>query len=237
MIDTNKQIIKAHLPYLLSLLVLALLPRIYFATPYLFDGDPVNYYLGAKNLLEGNGYVAMGIPVIWPVGYSLTIIPLLFIFDGVAAASASSVLFSTLGIFMLYLIGVELFSKRIAFASALLFGFSETYFFNSVNVASDTHALFFTLASIYFFIKFLGEHHTKWALLSGLFISYSVIIRYQTAIYILLPFIYLFWESRNNRFPDSLNEKSKLRRNLFLFLLSLLPFAIIQFYFNYLGYG
>ena len=237
MIDTNKQIIKAHLPYLLSLLVLTLLPRIYFATPYLFDGDPVNYYLGAKNLLEGNGYVAMGIPVIWPIGYSLTIIPLLFVFDGVAAASASSIMFSTLGVFMLYLIGVELFSKRIGFISALLLGFSETYFFNSVNIASDAHALFFTLTSIYFFIKLLGDNHSKWAVLSGLFISYSVITRYQTAIFILLPFIYLFWESRNNRLPNFLNEKSKLRRNLLLFLLSLLPFAILQFYFNYSGYG
>ena len=237
MIDTNKQLLKSHLPYMLSLLVLSLLPRIYFATPFLFDGDPVNYYLGAKNLLEGNGYIAMGVPVIWPIGYSLTIIPLLLIFDGVAAASASSVLFSTLGVFMLYLVGVELFSKRIAFVSALLFGFSETYFFNSVNVASDSHALFFTLTSIYCFIRLLDEHHSKWAVLSGLFISYSVITRYQTAIFILLPFIYLYWERRNNRFPDFLNEKSKLRKNLLLFLLSLLPFAILQFYFNYSGYG
>ena len=235
--DTDTQKIKEHLPYLLSLLVLTLLPRLQFATPYLFDGDPVNYYLGAKNLLEGNGYFAMGVPVIWPIGYSLTIIPLLLIFDGVAAASASSVIFSTLGVFMLYLIGVELFSKRIAFVSALLFGFSETYFFNSVNVASDSHALFFTLTSIYFFIKFLDEHNSKWAVLSGLFISYSVITRYQTAIFILLPFIYLYWESRNNRFPNFMNEKSKLRKNLLLFLLSLLPFAILQFYFNYSGYG
>ncbi len=237
MIDTNKQIIKAHLPYILSLLVLSLLPRIYFATPYLFDGDPVNYYLGAKNLLEGNGYVAMGIPVIWPVGYSLTIIPFLFIFDGVAAASASSIIFSTLGLLTLYLIGVELFSKRIALVSALLFGFSETYFFNSVNVASDTHALFFTLASIYFFIKFMGERHSKWAVLSGLFISYSVITRYQTAIFILLPFIYLYWENRNNRLPDSLYEKPILKKTLLLFFLSLIPFALLQFYFNYSGYG
>ena len=237
MSDANKQTFKSHLPYLLSLLALTLLPRIFFATPYLFDGDPVNYYLGAKNLLEGNGYVAMGVPVIWPIGYSLTIIPLLLIFDGVAAATISSVIFSTLGVFMLYLIGVELFSKRIAFSSALILGFSETYFFNSVNVASDTHALFFTLASIYFFIKFLGERHSKWAFLAGLFISYSVITRYQTAIFILLPFIYLYWESRNNRFPIFLKEKSKLGRYLLLFLFSLLPFAILQFYFNYSGYG
>ena len=237
MTDTNKQLNKAHLPYLLSLLVLALLPRIYFATPYLFDGDPVNYYLGAKNLLEGNGYIAMGIPVIWPVGYSLTIIPFLFIFDGVTAASASSILFSTLGMFMLYLIGVQLFSKRIAFASALLFGFSETYFFNSVNVASDTHALFFTLASIYFFIKFLGGYRSKWAILSGLFISFSVITRYQTAIFILLPFIYLYWESRKNRIPEFSRNKTNVRKQLLLFTLALFPFAILQFYFNYSGYG
>lgn len=237
MIDTNKQLIKAHLPYLLSLLVLALLPRIYFATPYLFDGDPVNYYLGAKNLLEGKGYVAMGIPVIWPVGYSLTIIPFLFIFDGVAAASASSVLFSTLGMFMLYLIGVELFSKGIAFASALIFGFSETYFFNSINVASDTHALFFTLTSIYFLIKFLGGYRSKWAVLSGLFISYSVITRYQTAIFILLPFIYLYLESRNNRIPEFSRNKTTVRKQILLFTLALIPFAILQFYFNYSGYG
>ena len=122
--EANAQKIKEHLPYLLLLLVLALLPRIYFATPYLFDGDPVNYYLGAKNILAGNGYTAMGTPVIWPVGYSLTIIPLFLFFDGVAAASSSSIIFSTLGMLMLYLIGSELFSKRIAFTSALLLGFS-----------------------------------------------------------------------------------------------------------------
>ena len=217
--------------------MISLIPRLFYATNYLFDGDPVNYYLGAVNLLSGNGYTAMGTPVIWPVGYSLTIIPFLLFLNSPAAGVASSIIFSTLGMLMLYLIGSELFSKRIAFTSALLLGFSETYFFNSVNVASDTHAFFFTLGGIFFFIKFLDASSSKWAILSGLFFSYAVITRYQTIPFILLPFLYLFIESRYNRIPEFLTHKTTFRKYLILFTSALIPFAILQFYFNYSGYG
>jgi len=235
--DNNHPYLKQHFPYLLLLVVVSILFRSQFATPYLFDGDPVNYFLGAKNLFSGNGYFAMGIPVIWPVGYSLTIIPFFLLFSGVGAAIASSMIFSTLGMIMLYLIGTELFSRKIGFAAALLLGFSETYFFNSVNVASDTHALFFTLSGIYFFIK-LREHYTpKWIFLSGLFFSMAVITRYQSAAHILLPFLYVIWEKRKRELPGFLVQSRNIFIPILIFFAAMLPFAVVQFYINYAGYG
>jgi len=195
--ENNDRNDKRHFPHVLLLFIVSIIFRIIFATPYLFDGDPVNYFLGAQNLFSGNGYLAMGTPVIWPVGYSLTIMPFFLLFDGVTAAVASSIIFSTSGMIMLYLIGATLFSKRIGFSAALLFGFSETYFFNSVNVASDTHALFFTLSGIYFFVKLREEYSSKWIFLSGLFFSMAAITRYQSAAFILLPLLSVIWEKRS----------------------------------------
>lgn len=229
--------LKQHLPYVSLLLVVSIIFRYFFATPYLFDGDPVNYFLGAENLFLGNGYYAMGIPVIWPVGYSLTIIPFFLLFSGVTAAIASSIIFSTLGMVMLYLIGDELFSRRIGFSSALLLGFSETYFFNSVNVASDTHALFFILSGIYYFIKLREHYSSKWIILSGLFFSMAVITRYQSAAFILLPLLYVIWEKQKRELPDFLKRSGNRFTPIFIFIASMIPFALVQFYFNYVGYG
>lgn len=235
--ENNHLNIKQHFPYLLSLAVVSILFRMQFATPYLFDGDPVNYFLGAHNLFTGNGYYAMGIPVIWPVGYSLTIIPFFLLFSGVSAAIASSVIFSTLGMILLYLIGAELFSRRIGSVAALLLGFSETYFFNSLNVASDTHALFFTLSGIYFFIKIRDHYSPKWIFLSGLFFSMAVITRYQSVTFILLPFLYFIWEKRKRELPGFLDRSGNIFTPIIIFFAAMIPFALVQFYINYVGYG
>ena len=189
MIDTKKQKIKEHLPYLLSLLVLTLLPRIYFATPYLFDGDPVNYYLGAKNLLEGNGYIAMGVPVIWPVGYSLTMVPFLIIWNSPLAGVISSVTASLFAVLALYALGCRLFSRRTGFIAALLLAFSESYLFNSVNIASDTHALLFILLAAIQIQKINSESNWIPYLLSGMFIGVATLMRYPAGVFFLLPFV------------------------------------------------
>ena len=235
--ENNDLTVKRHFPHVLLLFVVSIIFRIIFATPYLFDGDPVNYFLGAQNLISGNGYYAMGTPVIWPIGYSLTIMPFFLLFDGVTAAIASSIIFSTLGMIMLYLIGATLFSRRTGFIAALLFGFSETYFFNSVNVASDTHALFFTLSGIYFFVKLREEYSSKWIILSGLFFSMAVITRYQAAAFILLPLLSVIWEKRKRGVPDFLKHSRNLLTPIAIFFAAMIPFALVQSYFNYVGYG
>jgi len=235
--ENNHRRLLRHSPYVLLILVVSIIFRMNYATPYLFDGDPVNYFLGAKNLFSGNGYTAMGIPVIWPVGYSLTIIPFFLIFNGVTAAIASSIILSTLGMIMLYLIGATLFSQRTGFSAALLLGFSETYFFNSVNVASDTHALFFTLSGIYFFIKLREQYSSRWIFLSGLFFSIAVITRYQSAAFILLPFLYVIWEKRKRELPDFIKQSRNRFTPVVIFFTAMIPFAILQFYINYTGYG
>ena len=235
--ENNNLTLKQHFPYLLLLLVASIIFRLLFATPYLFDGDPVNYFLGAQNLFSGNGYYAMGIPVIWPVGYSLTIIPFFLLFSGVNAAIASSIIFSTLGMIMLYLIGAELFSRRTGLTAALLLGFSETFFFSSVNVASDTHALFFTLSGIYFFIILREHYSSKLIILSGLFFSMAVITRYQSATFILLPFLYVLWEKRKRELPNFLKQSRNFLTPIIIFFGAMIPFAIVQFQINYAGYG
>jgi len=138
---------------------------------------------------------------------------------------------------MLYLIGTILFSQRTGFSAALLLGFSETYFFNSVNVASDTHSLFFILSGIYFFIKLREHYSSKWIILSGLFFSVAVITRYQSAAFILLPFFYVIWEKNKRELPNFLKQSQNIITPMVIFFAAMIPFAIIQFYINYVGYG
>ena len=167
--------------------MISLIPRLFYATNYLFDGDPVNYYLGAVNLLSGNGYTAMGTPVIWPVGYSLTIIPFLLILNSPAAGVASSIIASTSALIALYVLGSRIYSKPVGFIAAMMLAFSETYFFNSVNIASDSHSLLFLLLAMIQLQKIDIDSPALKYFFPGLFIGLSTLMRYSSGIFFFLP--------------------------------------------------
>ena len=167
--------------------MISLIPRLFYATNYLFDGDPVNYFLGAVNLLSGQGFTAMGFPVIWPIGYSLTIIPFLLILNSPAAGVASSIIASTSALIALYVLGSRIYSKPVGFFAAVMLAFAESYFFNSVNIASDSHALLFVLLAMIQLQKIDFDSPAVRYFLPGLFIGLSALVRYSSGIFFFLP--------------------------------------------------
>lgn len=184
--------------------------------PYLYDGDPVFYFQGAVNILSSGRYVVDGYSPVWPMGYSLAIIPFLLFISSEIAGIMPSLIFSLFSIVLIYYWGKRIFSPAVGFLSALLLSFSEGFLIESVNVSSDTQALFFYLLSVY--MLFEGRRGEKgefspqispglWKIfLSGFFLGLASLTRYSYIIFLILPFIYIFF----------LNYSSLTKRGMFL---------------------
>ena len=133
----------------------------------------------------------MGFPVIWPVGYSLTIIPFLLILNSPAAGVASSIIASTSALIALYVLGSRIYSKPVGFIAAVMLAFAESYFFSSVNIASDSHALLFLLLAMIKLQKIDFDSPAVRYFLPGLFIGLSALMRYPSGIFFFLPLFLL----------------------------------------------
>ena len=189
------------------LVLLAGLPRLFFANPVLYDGDPVHYFLGAENLLRHGSYLVEGNPGIYPIGYSLLTVPFLLIWPNEMAPVAVSVLFSCASILLLFDIGRRLFNPAAGAIAALLLGFAEAFFFVSLNVLSDASALFFQLLAVRFLYGF-PEHRAGWTLFAfSALVGAATLIRISNVVLLLFPaFIVLSHKSRDSILNDYRNR-------------------------------
>ncbi len=97
---------------------------------------------------------------------------------------------SILSVWIVYLIAKELYDKKIALISSFIFAVSWIHIFYSLRVMTDVPALFFALASIYFFLKSYEEVKGKEFAISILFLALSVMMRYS---YGLIAFAYIIF--------------------------------------------
>jgi len=106
-------------------------------------------------------------------------------------------LFGSLSLVFIYLIGRELYSRRIAIYASLLGLFSPFLFFYNTSFLTETTSLFFILIFIFFFIRSLNNDKKRYPFLSGFGLGMSFIIRPYTVIFACLPFItYIFFKNK-----------------------------------------
>src|SRR3989344_870220 len=102
------------------------------------------YSSGNSGLWESSRPLVM--PLILGLGWKLGIDPVLF-------GRTLSILFSAAAILMVYLIGLELFSKKTALLAAFFTAFSFNFLFFSPNILTEIPSTFFVLAAFYFFLE------------------------------------------------------------------------------------
>ncbi len=98
---------------------------------------------------------------------------------------------STLSIFLVYLIGKEMYGRKVGIIASIIASFSWIHLFYSVRVMTDIPSMALILASIYFFIKSYDNLNLKHWSASVLFLALAVLFRYSHGVIALAYIIFL----------------------------------------------
>jgi len=146
------------------------------------------------------------------VGWMIQLFSLNLLFDSEFALRLSSVILMTVDTWLIYLIGTQLKNKITGFFAALLYTASlYAFVITGVFIMPDTPLMFFTLISIYLFIKHFKTKHNslvetrKFAslqrnvalLLAGLFAGLAMLSKYSAAfIWLGVGLFVLFYDRK-----------------------------------------
>lgn len=89
---------------------------------------------------------------------------------------------SLIAVWLVYLIGKELYNKRVGLIAAFVISVSWLNLFYSARIMTDIPAMVFSIASIYFFLKSYKTLDTKLFSFSILFLSLAILMRNVSAI-------------------------------------------------------
>jgi len=161
------------------------------------------------------------------------------------AARFTSALLGTLGIFVTYLFGKELFSRKVGLISSIVLASTIHWVFQSRNGTMDVAVGFFMLLSLYYFWKAqLQSKEKKWWFLTGVGLGLTLMTKgvifiipvIVMSIYVLID-VYYLKAPRKKYFWNSILLLT------FAFLLITLPWHLIMlirhggdFWNNYFGY-
>lgn len=196
---------------------------IYFYSNFqgLWAPDAMNYASVARNILEGNGFETDVIipkflaysrenPFAYIVGGSLwpLVLSFFFLIFGVNdnAVALSSGIFFILSVPLIYLLAKELFNRKIAVISALIFTIELNMLYYSVSGLTESLYIFLLLFSFFLFIKArIGWHF----LLLGIVLGLSRMVRMNTTFFILPFLLFAYF---------SLEQKKNIKNPIFLMI-------------------
>lgn len=99
---------------------------------------------------------------------------------------------STLAILLTYLVGKEMYTKKIGLIAAYIMSIFWLLIFNTTRVHTDALAMVFNLLAIYFFWKgYVKEKNKKYLLLMGLFLGLGFLTRLVAVLIALTIIAYL----------------------------------------------
>lgn len=131
-----------------------------------------------------------------------------------------------LSVVLIYILGKELFNKKIGFIAAVLFAFIPLHVEYSSKVLTDVLLTFFVLLSFVSFWKGFEKGDNKYKILFGIFLALSLLSRY-TALWIF-PVFLLYVAVRGKLFQFLLNKY--LWFSITAFFIILLPWLIYGFF-------
>jgi len=135
---------------------------------------------------------------------------------------------SVLSVFFVYLIGKEVFNKRVGIISAFIMSVLWIHLFYTLRLLTDVMAMSFLFASIYYFIKAAKQElNYKYFSISIVLLSISTLTRYPYGMFFGVYFIMLI-----------VTKNLKLNNKKFWIygLIGLIPMALF-FGYNYVNYG
>jgi hypothetical protein len=118
-------------------------------------------------------------------------------------------------IYLVYLIGKDIFNEKIALLSAFFLAFSPTFLFYSSNMLTGIVSTFFSLLGIYFLI---GNKY----FLAGLFVSLGFMTRFLQ-LFVLIVIIFMLFLYKKNKLKNIINLS-------YGFLIILIPYLILNIF-------
>ncbi len=190
------------------------------------------YRLVKYNLSFNTPYEMLQIVPFRQPGYPLLIMPFLLIF-GLSKSYFWGIFTNGLlyvaTIFGIYFLAKNFISKQSSFLAAFIFTFYGWTLLHLHLTYSETSASAFTVWAILFLIKSDFFQNRKYSVLFGLFLGFSILIKWITVIYILGPLIYVFYQLFARHL---INKKETLIQLVLAFAVA----AVVSFYPYYQNY-
>lgn len=101
-----------------------------------------------------------------------------------------SVVFTALATLFLYRFAGFLSDRKTALIASFLFIFSPISIFLGKSALHEMPLIFFTICSVYYFLRWTNEERPVFSLLAGLFFILAVLVK-KTSLYLLLPLGYM----------------------------------------------
>lgn len=181
--DSNKPPILISIVFFFIILYISFFHHLIFTEP-----DGIFYYNAGKEILKGNAdnIDLAGSSIAGPILHA-------FLSDLLGDVFTAGKIISLLGgtgiVFLSYFITKNLFDKKVALVTQLLFAVNAKIIFLSVMVLNEIPPLFFIIISLYFATK--KQKRTHDFILIGLFLGISFSFRYQSVIVLLAFLIFL----------------------------------------------
>ncbi|MEK6908506.1 MAG: glycosyltransferase family 39 protein [Nanoarchaeota archaeon] len=109
---------------------------------------------------------------------------------------------SIISIYLIYLIGKEMYNKKVGLVAAIFASISWIHLFYSIRIMTDIPSMCLVLASIYFFVKSYESLNLKNWLFSVLLLSLAVLFRYSHAVMAVAYIIFLIFVHKTSLFKS-----------------------------------
>tara|TARA_Y100000310_G_scaffold345815_1_gene470388 strand:+ start:4351 stop:5862 length:1512 start_codon:yes stop_codon:yes gene_type:complete len=186
--------LKEHLknPYtltLIAILILALAIRLsYFNINQAVWWDEAEYLLQAKAWAFGTPNTGFGVvrPILLPF-----LLSFFYKLGGTEITSRIVILvFSMLSVYLSYLVGKQLFNKKVGLIAAFLLSIFYLELFHTIRVLVDTPGTTMILLTMYLFWK--GYYHNrKYLYWFGLVFALGFMLRFTTGLFLIVILLYL----------------------------------------------
>lgn len=210
-----------------GVLLLSLFLRLFLFSRHMPVGWDSSVYIGMGKYLFSGGSAGLWemirpplIPIILGFSWKVGLDPVVF-------GRFMAISFSLGSIFMVYLIGKDVFGKKTGLVASLVFGLIPFFVYYSLRIMTGIPATFFSLVSVYFFLK--GGR--RGLLLSGVFAGIAFLTRFPTGLIFPVLLSVLLYKERKNLSIKGLAER--FCPFFCSFVLSVLPY----FLFNLARYG
>lgn len=165
-------------------------------------------------------------------GYPLLLAFVKLLFGSfIGPAKVVQVILSSFTCVFVYLIGKDLFSKKVGYTSALIIIFYPSLIVYNEILLSETFFIFLLTGFVFFLLVLLKKKYQSlvYASLTGIFLG--LIVLTKEIILLFLPFLVLLF------ILDSKPSSSKRFKSLFVIMFFVLFFMSLQFVRNYNNWG
>lgn len=211
-ISNKKSILILVIVFAVELLTIFVLSQIN-GIEIFFRGDGRDYQNLANNLIYHQTFAITPEPPYLPTNFRTPIYPfwlafIYLIFQSYNTAIFVGALVFAISALLVYLIGREIFTEKIALITALLFGLEPWALFQAGFLAAEQIFMPIFLFSIYLFLRYLKSQRTHYFYRASLFLGFVTLVRplvtFFILIFIFLAFIYEFNISAMRAFKTTL---------------------------------